>query len=201
MEIFTLVFLMAVGAFMLKSAEQKKRIALLGSYLGKHQIEKSMETLTAGYARALDEVDAARQLQILNLLHTTELALSDQFNRFAADFSRVNEEDARVSKLPLAIPFASRLFPGATFDMRKALSIHAIAIARAVNSKSDQSPKGRAFDLSAELFLMQHTCHWFCRSKTVASARMLAGHQTSHAQLVAAVVPDTRQAYCALTGP
>lgn len=201
MEIFTLFFLIAVGAFVLKSTEQKKRIALLGSYLGKHQLEKSMETLTAGYARALNEADASRQLQIWNLMHTTELALSDQFNRFAADFSRVNEEDARVSKLPVAIPFASRLFPGATFDMRKALSIHAAAIARAVNSKSDQSPKSRAFDLSAELFLMQHTCHWFCRSKAVASARMLAGHQTSHAQLVAAVLPDTRQAYCALTGP
>lgn len=201
MEIFTLFFLLAFGVFMLKSAEQKKRVSLLGSYLGKHQLEKSMETLTAGYARALSETNEARQLQIWNLLHSTELALSDQFNRFATDFSRVSEEDARVSKLPVAIPFASRLFPSATFDMRKALSLHALAIGRAVNKQSDQSPKSRAFDLSAELYLMQHTCHWFCRSKTVASARMLAGHKTTHAQLVAAVVPDTRQAYRALIGP
>ena len=61
-----------------------------------------------------------------------------------------------------------------------------------------QSPKNKAFTLSAELFLMQHTCHWFCRSKTVASARMLARHKTSYAQLLASVSPETRQAYGAL---
>jgi hypothetical protein len=55
-----------------------------------------------------------------------------------------------------------------------------------------------AFTMTAELFLMQHTCHWFCKSKTVASARMLALHQTPYAQLVASVGPDTREAYCAL---
>ena len=42
-----------------------------------------------------------------------------------------------------------------------------------------QSPRRKAFTMSAELFLMQHTCHWFCRSKTVASARMMARHKTS----------------------
>jgi hypothetical protein len=47
---------------------------------------------------------------------------------------------------------------------------------------------------------MQHTCHWFCKSKTVASARMLARHKTSYEQLVAAVGPDTRAAYCELVG-
>jgi hypothetical protein len=57
-----------------------------------------------------------------------------------------------------------------------------------------------AFTMSAELFLMQHTCHWFCKSKTVASARMLARHKTSYEQLVASVAPDTRTAYCALVG-
>ena len=54
--------------------------------------------------------------------------------------------------------------------------------------------------MSAELFLMQHTCHWFCRSKAVASARMLARHKTSYAQLLDAVSPATRRAYRALTG-
>ena len=55
--------------------------------------------------------------------------------------------------------------------------------------------------LQAELFLMQHSCHWFCKSKFVASARMLARHQTAHAQLVASVAPATRNAYCALVRP
>jgi hypothetical protein len=43
--------------------------------------------------------------------------------------------------------------------------------------------------MSAELFLMQHSCHWFCKSKAVASARMLVRHKTSHEQLIAAVSP------------
>ena len=51
---------------------------------------------------------------------------------------------------------------------------------------------------AAELFLLQHTCHWFCRTKVVASARMIARHQTSYEQLVAAVLPQTRAEYLAL---
>jgi len=54
--------------------------------------------------------------------------------------------------------------------------------------------------MSAELFLMQHSCHWFCRSRAVASARLQARHQTSHAQVLAAVSPATREAYRKLTG-
>ena len=201
MDILTLLMLLAAAAYLLKSREQNKRIALLGQYLGKHQIEKLMETLTAGYTRALGEADPARQTQIWNLLQTTELALSDQFRRFAADFSAVHAEDARVSKLGLPIPYAGKLFPRATFDMRKAMAIHAQGISRAVAGSPEQSAKSRGFELSAELFLMQHTCHWFCRSKTVASARMLARHKITYAQLLAALVPETRQAYGALTAP
>ena len=50
----------------------------------------------------------------------------------------------------------------------------------------------------AELLLMQHTCHWFCRSFVVASARLLAQHQTHYQQALAAVSPETRSAYQAL---
>jgi hypothetical protein len=59
-------------------------------------------------------------------------------------------------------------------------------------------PKTKAFAFMAELMLMQHTCHWFCKSKTVASARLLARHRTSHADTLNAVSPETRQAYLAL---
>lgn len=45
-----------------------------------------------------------------------------------------------------------------------------------------------------------HSCHWFCKSKVVASARLLARHQTSHDQVLRSVTAETRQAYCALTG-
>ena len=50
----------------------------------------------------------------------------------------------------------------------------------------------------AELFLMQHTCHWYCKSKPVASARLMARHQTGYAQVIDAVDPATRRAYLAL---
>jgi hypothetical protein len=49
--------------------------------------------------------------------------------------------------------------------------------------------------LTAEILLFQHTCHWFCRSKTVASARMLARHKTSHEQVLAAITPASLAAY------
>ncbi len=195
MEIFTLLTLIALGAYTLKSRYQNRRIALLGRHLGKYQIEKLMETLMQGYARALAEPDAERRAQIWTLLNTSELALSEEFNRFANDFSRVDEADARVSKLAFAIPHADKLFPRATFDLRRVFAVHAQGIRQAVSNRLEQSAKGKAFTLSAEMFLMQHTCHWFCRSKTVASARMLAAHQTSYAKLLASLAPETRQAY------
>lgn len=201
MELFIPLMLIAIGALIVKSRDQKRRIALLGSYLRKHQIEKLMETLTEGYLRALGEEDPDRRAQIWSLLSTAETALREQFNRFVAEFSRVDAADTRVSKIALSVPYADTLFPGATFDLRKALSIHAQGITSAAENSLRLTPKNKAFTLSAELFLMQHTCHWFCRSKTVASARMQARHKTSYAQLLESVTPDTRKAYGTLIGP
>ena len=95
---------------------------------------------------------------------------------------------------------ATTIFPAASFDFRQALLIHARGIAGVMRNESNRTPKSKAFTMSAELFLMQHTCHWYCKSKTVASARMLARHQTSYEQLLDAVSPETRSAYAALTG-
>ena len=195
-----LAMFVAIGAHMLKSKYQSRRIALLGSYLAKYQLEKLMATLTEGYMRALGEADGQRREQIFNLLGGSEASLCDQLNRFAAEFSKVDEADARVSKLPVAIPYADKLFPTATFDLRKALEIHAQGIDRAVRNGADRSPKAKAFSVSAELFLLQHTCHWFCKSKAVASGRMLARQKTTYAQLVESVAPETRSAYRSLTG-
>ena len=200
MELFFLALLLAVVVFVLKSREQARRIALLGSHLGQYQIEKLMESLTQGYLRCLGEPDAERREQIWNLLATSEQALTAQFDRFVAGFAKVDEAEARVSKLPIALPYIDRLWPAGTFDVRKALAIHARGIADAASNRQQQTPKARAFTMSAELFLMQHTCHWFCRSKTVASARMMARHQTSYALLLDSVSPETRRAYGALTG-
>ena len=200
MEIFPLVLLMVVGVYFLKKSERHKRIVLLGTHLGSYQIEKLMETLTEGYMRALAEKDPERRDQIWRYLDTSETQLSGQFNKFCAEFAKLDADDTRVSTLGLAIPYAARLFPNATFDLRQALAIHAQGLAQAASNELQRSSRDKAFTLSAELFLMQHTCHWFCNSKAVASARLMARHQATHAQVLAAVAPDTRAAFQALTG-
>jgi hypothetical protein len=200
MESLTLVALIVIGAYLLKSRAQKQRIALLASYLGNHQIEKLMENLTEGYLRCLGEEDPERRAQIWALLDTTEEKLSAQFDAFAAEFAQVDESEARVSKFPFAMPYVDRLLPGASFDLRKAFAIHARGISEVMKNSAARSAKAKAFTMSAELFLMQHTCHWFCKSKAVASARMLARHKTSYQQVVEAVSPETRNAYRALIG-
>ena len=202
MDFLILAILIAIGCYALTSRDQRLRIATLGSHLSQYQIEKLMETITQGYLRALGEKDLARQEQIWVLLNTNEGQLAEQFKRFATEFAKVTAERTRVSKIAIALPYADTLFPGSTFDVRKAFAIHAQGIARAADTRTDTSDatsaKNKAFMMSAELFLMQHTCHWFCKSKTVASARMVARHQTTYAQLVAAVSPETRRAYCNL---
>ena len=198
MDFLILAILAAIGSYALTSRDQRQRIKTLGSHLGQYQIEKLMETITQGYLRALGEKDLARQEQIWSLLNTSEAQLADQFKRFASTFAKAGAEQTRVSQIAIALPFADTLFPSATFDLRKAFAIHAQGIARATDMASSTPAKDKAFTLSAELFLMQHTCHWFCKSKTVATARMLARHQTTYAQLLAAVSPETRKAYCSL---
>ena len=200
MELLFLATLVAVATWLAKARDQARRIALLGTHLGHYQIEKHLETLTQGYLRALEADDAGRREQIWGLLRGTEQALASQFERFAAGFAAVDEADARVSTLPVALPFAARWLPAASFDLRKALAIHAHGICHAVEGASHDSARSKAFTLMAELFLMQHTCHWFCKSRTVASARMLARHQTSYQQLIEAVGPATRASYCELVG-
>jgi len=201
MELLVLAALAAFAAWRLKVQDQGRRIALLGSHLGKYQIEKNMEALTQGYLRALGEADPQRRAQVFGLLRATEETLAAQFSRFAADFSRADAAATRVSRLPVYVPFATVLLPAASFDLRQLLAVHARGIAEAVGATGSVSDKDRAFTLQAELFLMQHSCHWFCKSKFVASARMLARHQTAHAQLVDSVAPATRNAYCALVRP
>lgn len=198
MDVLILSILIASGIYMLNAKEQRKRIALLGAHLANYQIEKLMEALTEGYLRALGEGTDERRSQIWSLLETTESQLAEQFTRFAADFSKVDEAQSRVSRLALAIPFAQAILPSATFDMRRALAVHARGIASVAENGEHRAPKDKAFVMTAELLLMQHSCHWFCKSKTIATARMLARHKTPHEQLVASVSPATRTAYLAL---
>jgi len=200
MDIFIVLVLLVFALRTLNVRDQRVRITLLGTHLGKYRIEKLMENLTQGYLRALGEVDPERQSAIWSMLSTAELELCEQFKAFVQEFSKVPESSARVSKLLIALPYAAQWLESYSFDARKVLSVHAHAISQATDNCQGQTPKNKAFTLMAELFLMQHTCHWFCRSKLVASARLLTRHQTSYAQVLDAVAPQTRQAYCTLVG-
>jgi len=201
MEFLTLMALLLGGAYVFKTREQQRRIALLGAALGKYQIEQLMEKLIDGYLRWLGEDDAARREQIWGLLGSTEQSLASQFGSFAADFAKVPAPQAQVSKLPFTIPFAQPLLPGTRlFDVRRAFAIHARGIEAGAQNAQQLAPKAKAFMMTAELLLMQHSCHWFCRSKTVASARLLARHKTPYAQVLDAVSAQTRRDYLALVG-
>lgn len=200
MDTYLILMAVGVGAYVMKNVEQRQRIGLLSSYLHKYQLEKLMEQLTEGYLRALGESDPQRSEPIWRMLVSTEQSVSDQLGRLAADMAHMGDEQARVLRWPLAVPLASRWLPTATFDLRQLMAIHAQGFASAVQNTAGLGRKEQAFRLSAELYLFQHSCHWYCRSKTVASARLLARHKTAHAQVLAAVSPQTRAAYAALVG-
>lgn len=201
MEIFVLLLMVAAfSAWQLKSKNQARRMALLDGFLGRYQVEKRMENLIEAYLSALEEKDPERQARLWTMLALSEQQLCGQLRRLAADFSAVDEADARVSKLPAFLPETDRFFPANTFDMRSALVVHAEALERAASNAQGRAPRDKAYTLSAELLLMQHTCHWYRHSKAAASARMLARHQTPYQQLLASVDPETRQAYLAVIG-
>ena len=201
MDVFLIALFIAAGLHLSKVRYQAARIALLGSYLAPFQLEKLMENLTQGYLRALGEADAERRAQIWALLASTEATLVGQVERLAQSLPKEGPEQLRVSTLALALPHADRLFPGATFALRAVLQVHAEGIAAVVRNDAGRAPRDKAFMLSAELLLLQHTCHWFCKSRTVASARLLARHQTPYEQVLAAVSPATRRAYQQLVAP
>jgi hypothetical protein len=200
MDIFILSMMFAFAGYTLKSRAEAKRIALLGLHLGNYQIEKLMETLTEGYARALGEEDAARRASIWQLMNGTEDKLAAQFKQLADSMAKVDALETGVNLWPWPLSEAAPWAPNARFDLRKALKIHADGLARAVSDRDATSAPARAFTLSAELFLMQHTCHWFCKSKTIASARMLVRHKTPYEMVLKSVSPETRRAYSALVG-
>jgi hypothetical protein len=200
MDIFILSMVLAFAGYSLKSRSERRRIALLGGHLADYQIEKLMQTLTEGYARALGETDAARRESIWQLLSGTEDKLCAQARQLAEGFAKVDANPARVNRLPWPLSEAAAMFPRSGFDLREALRIHAAGLARAAHADASVSPKARAFMLSAEMLLLQHTCHWFCKSRAVASARMMVRHQTSYALLLQSVSPETRRDFGALSG-
>lgn len=199
-EFWVLLSILALTAWMHQSKLQQQRKALLARHLQPYQIEKLMETLIEGYLRALGEPDPLQQAQLWSRLHSTEETLNVQFQHFVLDFSQLDAASTQLSQWTVSVPYVEKMAPQSMFDMRKAFSIHAHGLSRGIENLGQRSAKDKAFTLTAELLLMQHSCHWFCQSKTVASARMLARHQTTYPQLLAAVSPETRQAYLKLVG-
>ena len=200
MTVFFLLLMLATAMYVLRKKEERKRIVLLASHLGQYQIEKLMEDLSQGYLRALDTEDLQRRGLIWEQMKNLEIKLGEQFVQFSVGFSGVDEAATRISKLPVSFFLVEQFFPTLTFDFRKVLALHASAIDQAVHSSAESSAKSHAFNLSAELFLMQHSCHWFCKSKATASARLLLRHRTTYQQVLAAVSADTRRAYLQLIG-
>jgi hypothetical protein len=199
MELFILA-LGVGGLWFLNIREQHKRIRLLAGILGQFQVENMMETVADGYLRALGEGDPQRSTQVWNMLGQAEITLCAQVQAFVETFDAIDADAARFSTLSIALPFATQLFASSSADLRALLRIHARGIETMVRNQAGHGQKDKAYMLTAELLLLQHSCQWFCRSKTAASARMMARHRTPHAQLLASVSPQTRKEYTALLG-
>ena len=200
MDFLIFVFLFVAVNFYFRKKEQRQRILLLGHQLGQFQIEKLMQTLVDGYLRALGEADPDRRDQVWRYLDTAELQFCEQFNKFSEQLQKLDAADTRVSKFPVGFAYASKIFPKQTFDLRKAIAVHAQGATQAATNPMQRSSRDKAFVLSAELFLMQHTCHWFCNSKDIASARLMVRHKVGYQQVLESIDPGTRKAYLALTG-
>lgn len=201
MDGLSLFFLIAVGVFWLQTHEQRRRVGLLAKHLAPTQVERILGTLIDGYLKTLDEPDPERQAQQWRHWNMQEQLLVEHFQRFADSFSHEPQEATRVSTLPVALPFFEKVFPQYSFDMRQALLLHAQAI-RAACAPDGVLGKERAdlaYTMTAELLLMQHTCHWFGKSRAVASMRMVARHKTPYEKVLGAVQPITRQTYLRLT--
>ena len=197
MDFLTLAIIVTTVLYVLKKQEQRQHTQLLAQHLARFQIEKLMANLMEGYLRVIGEKDAQRREQIWPVLANTESSLVSQFQRFVDEFATLPPEQTRASTLPLALPYMTRVLPSATMDVRETMKLHAqaLAAARVGDAADEEERKRRAFTMTAELMLMQHTCHWFCRSRTVASMRLLARHETAYEQVLQSVAPATLKAY------
>lgn len=207
MDPIAFLLIAAVTLGLLGWFDQARRITLLSRLLGRYQIEKLMERLNNGYMRALSLQDPDRQREAFEQQNATETELAEQLTQLAHDMERLPPNDNRISRLPMVLSAISRFIPGATFPLSDAMALHARGVAELASLSDDDEvssadaipPKSRAHQLLAELLLMQHTCHWYCRGLGTASARLVQRHQTDHQKVLASVSEPTRRAYRELT--
>ncbi|NYT85396.1 hypothetical protein [Pollutimonas harenae] len=191
-----LILLMVIAAWqVLRVRYQRAHIALLGQYLANLQLERHMETLTQGYTRAIHEKEEARQNQVLETFAQTEHAAAANIQSLAGAMQKENIQAASLCTLPFCLPYAEHFLPALTRDFRALLRIHAAGLRYVVDNESQLTAKDRAYHLSAELYLFQHSCHWFCKSRAVADARLTLRHKVQHQQVLDSVSAVTRSAY------
>jgi hypothetical protein len=196
MDIAITLIMFAVAWQAVRIRYQRERIALLGRHLAKLQIERHMETLTQGYTRAIHEQDESRQLQVLATFAPTEQAVAAGVEALARSMQDENPQATGMGPFRFCLPYAER-FLSATRDFQALLRIHSVGLRHVVDNPAGWDPKTRAFHLSAELYLLQHSCHWYCKSRNVADARLLMRHQVDHQKVLASVSETTRSAYLA----
>ncbi|MDX3895452.1 hypothetical protein [Pusillimonas sp.] len=195
MDIVLILLTIVVAWRMLCLRYQRTHIALLGRHLSNLQLERHMETLTQGYSRAIHEETETRQLQVLDTFAQTERSVAAQVQSLANAMQKESSQAAGMGALPFCVPYAERFLPAPTRDFRALLNIHAAGLRHVVDNEGGWDPKGRAYHLSAELYLFQHSCHWFCKSRAVADARLALRHQVTHQKVLDSVSAMTRSAY------
>jgi hypothetical protein len=189
------VFMVAGIWIVLRGRYQRSHIALLAGYLSELSLERHMETLTQGYSRAIHEDSESRQLQVFETYHQTEQAVASQVRRLADSMQRESRQATSMCASKMCVPYVERFLPALTRNFVDLLQIHADGLKYVVDNEEGLSLKDRAFHLSAELFLFQHSCHWYCKSRTVADARLLLRHQVDHRKVLESVSSKTRNAY------
>jgi hypothetical protein len=196
MEIALTLLIVAVIAWhILRVRYQRMHIALLGRHLANLQLERHMETLTQGYTRAIQSEEESRQIQVLETFTQTERAVAAQVQSLADTMQKESKQATSMGALPLCVPYVELTLPSMTRDLRELLHIHAAGLRHVVGNEDRLDPKARAYHLSAELYLFQHSCHWFCKSRAVADARLVLRHQVQHQQALDSVSQVTRTAY------
>ena len=154
-----------------------------------------METLSQGYVRAISESNESRQLQVLETFSAAERSVAAQVQSLADSMQKESVQAASMGTAWFCIPYIERFMSGSTRDFRQLLLIHAAGLRHVVDNESGRDPKTRAYHLSAELYLFQHSCHWFCKSRAIADARLARRHQVTHQKVLDSVSAVTRSAY------
>lgn len=198
MDIVLVLLVIFVVVQVLRVRYQRAHITLLGRHLAQMQLEKHMETLSTTYTRAIQEETESRQLQVLATVNQTEQAVASQMQRLAQAVKEEPDSATTMGILAFNLPFLTQLFPSMKRDFKDLLQIHATGLDYVVKNEANWSPKDRAYHLSAELYLFQHSCHWFCKSRAVADARLMVRHKIDHKKVLESVSEPTRRSYKSL---